>query len=347
MTRKLLLLLIICLVGYSVVHAQDPSVGGIASVPNSIPVSGTGTVQGNFGNGSSTAIPQSSSATYTVNLPPSISATSASITPTAAATNITTTIGAYDPMAGTIITFVSNLGPVPGNANYLFTINILGVSPTGATPAPLSINASATALGTNVPGNDNATGNIIVTPAPMPVSLISFTAKVQENRTVALAWSTSMEFGNRGFLIERSKDLAMFERVGEVGEMAANSSARKNYAFIDQTPFSGTSYYRLSQIDLTGKTTVYPAVSVVLRDDAYGIFPNPVVGEQPFRISLDEPETAIVRFYNLDGRLLPLQKTGFGSGNLWLKSVSKLPTGIYVMTVEERGQTRKHRVVME
>ena len=345
MTRRFLLLVFICLVGYSVVYAQDPSVGGIASVPNSIPVSGTGTVQGNFGNGSSTAIPQSNSATYTVNLPPSISATSASITP--AATNITTTIGAYDPMVGTIITFVSNLGPVPGNANYLFTINIVGVSPTGATPAPLSINASATALGTNVPGNDNATGNIIVTPAPMPVSLISFTAKVQENRTVALKWATSLEFGNKGFLIERSKDLRIFERIGEVSEIAANSSARKDYTFIDQTPFSGTSYYRLSQIDLSGKTTVYPAVSVVLRDDAYGIFPNPVIGGQPFTINLDEPETAIVRFYNLDGRPLPLQKTGSGSGNLVLKSTGKLSTGVYVMTVEERGQTRKHRVVME
>lgn len=345
MTKKLLLILF-GLSGFSC-FAQDPSTGGIASVPGSIPVSMTGTVQANFGNGSSAPIPQANNATYTINLPPNIGVTSFSIV--TSPFNLSTTIGAYDATSGTIVTIVSSQGPVPGNANYLITLNVLGLRTTNGAQAPISINASSTPpVGTNVPGNDNATGNIIVTGTAQPVSLISFGAKALENRTVALEWATSFESGNKGFLIERSKDLKSFEKVAEVSELAPNSSARKNYKLTDQTPFNGTSYYRLTQIDLSGQVTVFPQLaSVVLRDGAYGVFPNPVVGDQPFRISLDEPETASVTFFNIDGRALPLQKAGVESGNLLLKSVGKLPTGVYVMTVEERGQTRKHRVVIE
>ena len=345
MTTKHILFFLLSLASTYVARAQDPFVGGIGSVPNSLPASTTGTVQGNFGNGSSTAIPQANNATYTVNLPPNIQATSVTITP--AAPNITTTIGAYDPVNGTIITFESNLGPVPGNANYNFTIRILALRSTGGVPAPISINASATALGTNNSGNDNASGNIIVTANALPVSLISFTATVQESRKVGLAWSTSLETGNRGFLIERSKDLRVFERVGGVGELAANSSARKDYRLTDQSPYLGTSYYRLTQIDLSGKTTAYPAVSVVLRDEAYGVFPNPSPGDGQFTLRTDEPETAKLGFFSVDGRSLPLQRTGIQSGNLLLKTTGKLSAGVYILTVEERGQVRQHRLVIE
>lgn len=183
--------------------------------------------------------------------------------------------------------------------------------------------------------------------APMPVSLISFTATVQPSHRVALAWATSLETGNRGFLIERSKDLRVFEAVGEVGERAPNSSARQEYQLIDQTPYLGTSYYRLTQIDLSGKTTVYPAISVVLRDEAYGVYPNPVAGDGRFTLRLDEPQTAKVGFYHADGRSFPLLRTGVEVGKLRLKTTDNLPGGIYLITVEERGQRREHRLVVE
>ena len=185
------------------------------------------------------------------------------------------------------------------------------------------------------------------TPRAMPVSLVSFTAtKSQTVQMVEVAWTTSLETNNRGFIVERSKDLKNFDLVGEVNEIAANSSAMKNYRLTDRAPFAGTSYYRLKQIDLNGRTTIYPAVSVVLRDDAYGVFPNPVARDGQFTLRLDEPETAIVRFYGTDARLLPLQKK-VQAGNLLLKTTSKLSTGVYIITVEERGQMRQHRIIIE
>ena len=182
---------------------------------------------------------------------------------------------------------------------------------------------------------------------PLPVSLVSFTAKAQEDRTVDLTWITSLETNNKGFLIERSKDLVHFEHVADLTDVAPMSNALKTYHLTDFMPFSGTSYYRLTQTDLSGKATIFPAVSVILRDATYGVFPNPVVGGQRFALRLDEPETARINFFSSDGRTLPLQKAGIESGNLLLKPVGKLATGVYILTVEERGQTRRHRIVIE
>ncbi|MVM31132.1 hypothetical protein GO755_13910 [Spirosoma sp. HMF4905] len=99
----------------------------------------------------------------------------------------------------------------------------------------------------------------------LPVSLVSFTAKAQADHTVSLACTTSLENNNKSFLVERSKELKTFDKVGEVTDLGANSNALKNYHLADFTPYQGTSYYRLTQTDLDGKTTVYPVVPVVLR----------------------------------------------------------------------------------
>lgn len=212
----------------------------------------------------------------------------------------------------------------------------------------LATGASLTGRGLSIGGAITLNANAVTTvAAPLPVSLVSFTAKPSSDGTVNIAWTTSLETNNKGFMVERSKDLKLFDMVGEVGEIGANSSALKTYTLTDQTPYAGTSYYRLKQIDLNGKTTIYPAVSVVLRDEAYGVFPNPALSEGRFTLRLDEPETAKLGLFSVDGRSLPLQRTGIQSGNLLLKTAGKLSTGVYVLTVEERGQTRQHRLIVE
>ncbi len=220
-----------------------------------------------------------------------------------------------------------------------FLVNGAIVLATGA-----SLNGRGLSIGGAITLNANTVTNVAT---PLPVSLVSFTAKPQADRTIDIAWTTSLETNNKGFVVERSKDLQLFEKVGEVGEIAANSSALKNYKLSDQTPYAGTSYYRLKQTDLNGITTIYPAVSVVLREEAYGVFPNPSLSNGQFTLRLDEPETAKLGFFSADGRSLSLQRTGIQSGNLQLKTTDKLSTGMYVLTVQERGQTRQHRLIVE
>lgn len=194
--------------------------------------------------------------------------------------------------------------------------------------------------------NQELSLDINVTNAPMPVNLVSFSVRASHNQTIQLDWSTASEQNNKYFLLERSKDLIQVESVANVKAHEGSSFQGFSYTFTDDKPYTGTSYYRLRQVDLDGKTTTYPWESVVLRREAYGVSPNPISTQQ-FSLQLDEPMTALIRLYSLDGRLVPFQKMGKDVSSLQLKTEQTLPTGIYILTVEERAQKREYRLVVE
>lgn len=200
------------------------------------------------------------------------------------------------------------------------------------------------ALNNQPAGNDNAAIYTYSTQAPMPVSLVSFTAKAQPDRSVLLNWSTSWEQANKAYVIEHSKDLTSYEEVGRVTDVAGTSKTVSQYQLVDRNPYRGTSYYRLRQIDLDGSSRTYPAVAVVV-DGQYGVYPNPV-RTQSFTLSLDEPTTAVLHFYSASGKAVTLEKGASGSNTVELKSTESLSGGVYVLTVEERGQVRTHRLVV-
>jgi hypothetical protein len=252
----------------------------------------------------------------------------------------------------------------PTSSTYAYTNSTAGgvwsVSPTSVATINASTgvlttvaNASGTAtitytVTTGSSCTSTATYTITVSPTnctPMPVGLVNFTAQAQIDRTVLLSWKTSWEASNKLFIVERSKDLISFERVGQVSDVAGTSNSINTYRFVDAKPYQGTSYYRLSQTDLDGTTKVFPAVSVVLRTETYGIFPNPVRDGQ-FTLNLDEPLTAQVNLYAADGRPVQLNKVGHTDSSVQLKTTQLLTPGVYVLTVTERGQTRQHRIVI-
>ncbi len=181
----------------------------------------------------------------------------------------------------------------------------------------------------------------------LPVTLVAFNATPLNNGSVAVTWSTSQETNNESFVIERSRDMKVFEIAGVVKELSGESHSLKNYRFIDQRAIPGTSYYRLRQIDTDGTTTTYRATSVVIRDQDYGVSPNPVINGSTITVSLDEPETALVKFYSVDGQLVPIEKRALNSRDVMLKPLARVVPGLYLVIVEERGIIRQHKVLIQ
>lgn len=103
--------------------------------------------------------------------------------------------------------------------------------------------------------NDFASIYTHTVPKPFPVSLVDFGVKAQEDRSVLVSWRTSWERANKGYVVERSRDLVSFEEAGRVDEVAANSTSLSNYQFVDKNPYRGRSYYRLRQVDLDGTSS--------------------------------------------------------------------------------------------
>ena len=94
----------------------------------------------------------------------------------------------------------------------------------------------------------------------LPIELLSFKAKVKNN-VVALDWATISESNNNHFILSKSKDAFNYTDIGIVSG-GGNSNEIKTYQFIDEFPYDGLNYYRLSQVDDNGQVQTFDPICV-------------------------------------------------------------------------------------
>src|SRR4030095_7470003 len=73
----------------------------------------------------------------------------------------------------------------------------------------------------------------------LPVQLISFDA-VKENNLVRITWQSASENALDGYSLERSGDGRLFYPLATI---TPANQPNASYAFIDEHPLAGTSYY--------------------------------------------------------------------------------------------------------
>jgi hypothetical protein len=97
----------------------------------------------------------------------------------------------------------------------------------------------------------------------LPVSLTKFNGIATSNGNF-LTWTTSSEFNNRGFELQRSNNGVSFNALTFVPSIAlnGNSNQTSNYNFVDKQYNSGTQYYRLKQTDYNNRSTFSDIVKI-------------------------------------------------------------------------------------
>jgi hypothetical protein len=207
-------------------------------------------------------------------------------------------------LAATSQTSTSFIATWAAPANGTVTSYLLDVSTTAdfASPvagSPFTAPASATsygvtglapsttyyyrvrALNSNLAQPDQgafSTAAATTTAAPLPVTLVSFTA-VAQGAAVRLAWATASETNSAHFEVERSADGVAFGQVGQVAA-AGTTPAAHTYALTDAALPVGaaTLYYRLRQVDLDGSFRYSPVRTVALAGAGLSLYPNPTAG---------------------------------------------------------------------
>ena len=91
----------------------------------------------------------------------------------------------------------------------------------------------------------------------------------------------------------------------------------------------------------------YPVISVTLSDSPYQIRPNPVRRNEPFVVLVDEPDSASVTLYRADGGRVLFRKLATTYQSITFTLGDAPAVGLYILTVEERGQTRQYRLLVE
>lgn len=190
--------------------------------------------------------------------------------------------------------------------------------------------------------------------APLPVELLSFSAKLNNDFNVDIQWITATEINNDYFIVERSKDGQYFENIVKV-KGAGNSEQILSYSAQDVAPLPGVSYYRLKQVDFDG-TVSYSKVVAVNSNAAdisaepmsFSVFPNPSNSNTQIAFyNVNASDEVQIKIYDLSGKEMHSSMHYVnGNGNIASFDVSSFPSGIYLVNVLYDGITTQQKLVV-
>ena len=114
----------------------------------------------------------------------------------------------------------------------------------------------------------------------LPVSFTDVKA-FEKGVGVQVEWTNATESDMSAYVIERSSNGVDFTAIGQTAPRS-NQFDRVSYTYLDANPLSGTNFYRVKAVELTGKNVYTKALRVDIGRSPKGIslYPNPVRGSE-------------------------------------------------------------------
>ncbi len=210
----------------------------------------------------------------------------------------------------------------------------------------LSIAGAVNTYNTQVTSSNSST-------RPLPVELTRFTA-VWQAEQAQLSWTTASEKNSAYFAVERSSDGHTFTRLGRVAGQGTTAQAH-TYTWTDARAQQSatTLFYRLRQVDNDSTATYSPVRTVVTSAAtdqlALQAYPNPFQQQLDVRLATTQTGPATVRLTDALGHVVAQRTLEVTAGSLLLvlDELQSLPTGLYLLDLQQAGQHRTLRVVRQ
>ena len=196
----------------------------------------------------------------------------------------------------------------------------------------------------------NTTGNI-VTPATLPVELVSFSAALTISDAAMLKWSTPSEKNVSHFEIERSADGQNFEKAGLVFAYG-NTTETSNYTFTDKRADlkkTGTIHYRVLSVINDGRAVVSMTRTIHTGKEEKELnivtFPNPASHD----LYIETPvnwQGKVVNYELFDNKgQLAKNNTISKTGHTTAIDIASLTPGYYILKATCNGEAAEQKII--
>ena len=220
----------------------------------------------------------------------------------------------------------------------------------GSGPFTLSSILPLKAYGTYIVGNDGV----------LPITLASFRGVSVRGKGVCLSWSTISEINNYGFEVERSVNMnGPYQTVSPLIQGHGTTNVPQSYTFTDESPVSGTAYYRLKQIDLDLTVEFFEPVAVSTADvqgsesaqtfRLHQNYPNPFNPETEIQFAVDRTGPATVVVYNSIGQVVKTLYDGVaqtGQSYIVRFNGANFASGVYFCRLESMGKSDLRKMIL-
>lgn len=174
--------------------------------------------------------------------------------------------------------------------------------------------------------------------APLPLNLVYFNAKLDEENLGKLSWQSTNENYFSHFEIQKSEDAKMFIEIGKT--FSQNADYKTNtYDYFDRNPSVGINYYRLKIVDLDGKFSYSPIEIIRVKDGIITeLYPNP--SDKEVYLRMKNTDNVAIKAYQLNGEELPIKFSVINNNILKINSIEPPKTGIYLIQITNKTETR-------
>lgn len=206
---------------------------------------------------------------------------------------------------------------VGGHLDFSGITGSMTFNPTSATGSPASVTVPtvmpiATVSHTNINGNlGNSWAKFIAdwSPTPLPIELLSFSAKYDKNtKFVNINWSTATETDNHYFEIQRRGESGEYYSIITLNG-AGTSLTQLDYQVTDESPTDGANYYRLVQYDYDGSSSESHIIAVETSPLDVNIYPIPAVSQLYVEHSGDKSQVDFYLFNDIGLSVLVKENT--------------------------------------
>jgi hypothetical protein len=170
----------------------------------------------------------------------------------------------------------------------------------------------------------------------LPLNIINFDAAPYNGNKVLISWDVVTERNINSYTIERSTDGLTWEVFG-VLPGNASSDKKEHFSLTDNHPYSGTSYYRVKQMDIDNSIyyTNIKSVSFGSQATARLQVTNPFHQTISFRLETTTGGKITTDLLDLTGKIIYHQESTIGSGinSININGLSSLANGLYFIRV--------------
>ena len=177
----------------------------------------------------------------------------------------------------------------------------------------------------------------------LPLNLLSFSASLK-GEIVLLQWTTTNEVNTKYFVIESSTDGNNWQLLTTVD--AKNTVSTNHYSF-NLTATSGTTYYRLKIIDITGKYiySSIQSIDVLDKSDLVTLSPNPA--SNYITLSFDTSiKQAVIKIINTSGKAIISKQISLSGSNTYTLPISQFSAGVYTVSVHANNTIITKKLVI-
>ncbi len=187
-----------------------------------------------------------------------------------------------------------------------------------------------------------------VTGGPLPVSLVSFSGRLQ-NSNIFLNWRAENEINFARYEIERSTNGSIFSSIGSVNAQGSVPTVTYNFTD-DQLPASSIIYYRLKMIDLDGQYRYSNIIQLrkdgIVQSRIISVAPNPFENKLTIQYESKGKEKITGRIFTSQGQLIKQLSFTVNEGvnQLYLYG-NELAAGVYLLQIKTNEQIITQKII--